>query len=116
MAEKKYKNGARYVGSVNSEGERNGQGTYYYTSGATWSGTWRNGDKHGYGTEKAADGTITKGNWNSNVYVGEPAKTTNTNTKTKLVFRIAFFNFGFALVLEMLVLFLLFFRFHCCYV
>ena len=75
MAEKKYKNGARYVGSVNSEGERNGQGTYYYTSGATWSGTWRNGDKHGYGTEKAADGTITEGNWNSNVYVGEPAET-----------------------------------------
>lgn len=45
MAEKKYKGGARYVGSVNSSGERHGHGTYYYTNGTTWTGQWRNGEK-----------------------------------------------------------------------
>lgn len=45
MAEKKYKNGARYSGAVNSSGERHGYGTYYYSNGTSWSGQWRNGEK-----------------------------------------------------------------------
>ncbi len=80
MAEKKYTNGARYVGSVDSNGKRHGQGTYYYTTGAKWTGTWRNGDKHGYGTETSPDGSVRKGNWNCDVYVGEPTETPKTNT------------------------------------
>lgn len=45
MAEKKYSNGAKYIGAVNSSGKRHGYGTYYYSNGTSWSGQWRNGEK-----------------------------------------------------------------------
>jgi hypothetical protein len=82
MAEKKYKNGARYVGSVSSDGERNGQGTYYYTDGSTYQGAWRNGEKHGQGVQRSADGSIKRGTWNCNVFVGETSSSSNTVKST----------------------------------
>jgi len=41
--------GGRYTGEEQN-GERHGQGTFYYNSGDRYEGQWKNGKKHGYGT------------------------------------------------------------------
>ena len=43
-----YKDGAYYIGKM-SNGERHGQGTYYYANGARYEGDLYYGKKHGYG-------------------------------------------------------------------
>jgi hypothetical protein len=83
--EKKYKNGARYVGSIQND-KRHGEGTYYYTDGSSHKGTWKNGEKHGYGVHTSASGNVKTGQWETGEYVGEcktSYKSTSSTTSTK---------------------------------
>lgn len=98
--------GQKYTGYWKN-GERTGQGTYYYSDGAKYTGNfqgnsltgqgsyfWNNGDKYegdwiktkmdGYGTYFYADDASTEtGYWNNGKFVGNSKsdyKTSNTNT------------------------------------
>jgi hypothetical protein len=74
-----------YVGERNEAGEREGEGTYVYASGAKYQGEWKAGIMDGRGMYRHADGSVYEGEWkagekegrgtyrhaNGNVYQGE---------------------------------------------
>jgi hypothetical protein len=59
-------------------GKRNGQGTYNWATGVSWSGVWVNDTMHGQGTQTNANGTSFSGTWLNGVYQ-QPVKTHNYN-------------------------------------
>lgn len=50
----------RYVGMF-KEGQRHGEGTLYYSSGARYEGQWQRGRKHGQGVYVFEDGSVFRG-------------------------------------------------------
>ena len=65
-----YTNGDKYVGEYKKD-KQNGQGTKYNVDGSNYIGEWKNYNKHGKGTEYTADGQISReGVWADDEYVG----------------------------------------------
>jgi C-terminal processing protease CtpA/Prc len=58
-----YSNGDYYVGEFNDKGQRHGQGTYYWASGAKYEGQWENGSRTGQGKMTYDGGQIYEGTW-----------------------------------------------------
>ena len=62
-----------YVGEYR-DGERTGQGTFYYTDGSKYEGEFKDGKEHGQGTYISHDGRKYEGEfkdgkiWNGTVY------------------------------------------------
>jgi hypothetical protein len=57
-----YPSGGKYVGEMR-DGQRNGQGTYWYASGDIYEGAWKEGKKHGWGIYRWPDGNRYEGEW-----------------------------------------------------
>ena len=49
----------------------NGQGTYVFTDGSSYSGTWKDALPDGSGILKYIDGSKEEGEWRSGFYIGE---------------------------------------------
>ena len=63
--------GMKYVGEYKND-QRNGQGTFYYVDGKKYVVEFINGKFHGKGTEYTADGQISReGVWADDEYVGK---------------------------------------------
>lgn len=62
---------ATYDGSRNASGEREGQGTLHFTSGATYVGEWRKNVREGAGTMSYAGGEVYEGEWRDNQREGQ---------------------------------------------
>jgi hypothetical protein len=63
-------NGDIYMGQVANNGERNGNGTYFYNSGSYYVGAWVNGYCAGNGTKYFKNGDIWSGEWKNNKFSG----------------------------------------------
>ncbi len=63
--------------SCGEEGEciegdcENGQGTYVFSDGSSYSGAWKDGFPEGSGTLKYIDGSRFEGTWKGGSYIGE---------------------------------------------
>jgi hypothetical protein len=63
--------------SCGEEGEciegdcENGPGTYIFTDGSFYSGTWKDGFPEGSGTLKYIDGSKDEGKWSGGLFIGE---------------------------------------------
>ena len=63
--------------SCGEEGEciegdcENGPGTYIFTDGSSYSGTWKDGFPEGSGTLKYIDGSKDEGKWSGGLFIGE---------------------------------------------
>ena len=65
-----YPDGSKYIGSLNSNGNREGPGTLLYASGRKYVGDWKDGKKDGQGTMYLADGAIDQsGIWVNGAFV-----------------------------------------------
>ena len=65
-----YKTRNYYIGEY-KDGDRHGQGTYWWANGYKYVGEWKEGNYHGKGTEYTADGQISReGVWEEGKYVG----------------------------------------------
>ncbi len=51
-------NGAQYHGTVDGQGNPEGEGTYTYADGRTWTGRWSAGNGEGDGAYSRADGAV----------------------------------------------------------
>ena len=68
--------GVGYVGQVNADtGEREGQGTMTYESGAKYVGEYKDGNRHGQGTYTWPSGNEYVGGWDDGVKHGQGAYT-----------------------------------------
>ena len=66
-----YESGAYYIGEF-KDGDKHGQGTYWFTDGKKYVGEWKEENRQGKGTEYTADGQISKeGVWADDKYVGK---------------------------------------------
>ena len=66
-----YKTRDYYIGEF-KDGNRHGQGTYWYANGTKYIGEFVNDNFHGKGTEYNADGQISReGVWADDKYVGK---------------------------------------------
>lgn len=74
---KKYYDNGYYEGDL-VVGVPNGEGTYYWDSGAVYQGDWVNGKREGTGTMTYDDGTVYKGKWKNDQRNGK-GKITFTN-------------------------------------
>jgi hypothetical protein len=61
----------RYVGYWKL-GQRNGQGTFYYSNGSKYEGQWRDNLKHGHGLFTFDDGTIYEGPFDNDRMLDRP--------------------------------------------
>ena len=52
-----------YTGQRNSDGKPNGQGTYTYANGTTYTGEFKDGKRNGQGIITDADGSSYSGQW-----------------------------------------------------
>ena len=53
-----------YLGEINENGQRHGQGTFTYESGEKYVGAWQNGKAHGQGTLSDKNGNVIyEGEW-----------------------------------------------------
>ena len=59
----------RYVGQF-IRGRREGEGTFYYSTGARYEGRWMNNKKHGEGIFIFDDGTVFVGSFENDRYAG----------------------------------------------
>ena len=64
----------RYVGYWKL-GQRNGQGTFYYSNGSKYEGLWRDNLKHGHGIFTFDDGTMYDGPFDNDRMVDRPIPT-----------------------------------------
>jgi DnaJ domain/MORN repeat len=65
-----YPDGSKYIGSLNSNGNREGPGTLLYESGRKYVGDWKDGKKNGQGTVYLADGAMDQsGIWVNGAFV-----------------------------------------------
>jgi hypothetical protein len=55
--------GGKYVGDLNSRGERNGYGTFVADNGNEYEGEWKNDKREGHGKAKYNTGDVYIGNW-----------------------------------------------------
>lgn len=58
-----YENGDVYIGKLNTNGNRDGQGTYVWLDGTKFEGGYKDGKYHGQGTFTLSHGEIQKGLW-----------------------------------------------------
>jgi len=58
-----YENGDVYIGKLNTNGNRDGQGTYVWLDGTKFEGGYKDGKYHGQGTFTFSHGEIQKGLW-----------------------------------------------------
>lgn len=63
-----YTDGNKFVGTYEN-GEKY-YGTFYYKSGSTYTGYFKNDKRNGYGKAVSADGTVKEGEWKDGEYVG----------------------------------------------
>ena len=63
-----------------------GFGTYVFTSGAVYTGQWREGMMHGHGKMVNADGTSYEGDWCNNLMHGEGSYTDNDEVRWDGIF------------------------------
>jgi len=61
---------ARFEGSLDDDGNRHGQGSYTWESGANYQGGWRQGVMHGTGIMTYSNGDSYVGGWEDGVISG----------------------------------------------
>jgi hypothetical protein len=62
--------GGKYVGEWKDDREH-GQGTLTFADGIKYVGEWKDGKKSGYGTWTSSDGTVKKGLFKNDMFLGE---------------------------------------------
>ena len=62
----KYRNGDTYIGQVDTDGKRDGQGILEMSNGDVYEGQFRGGMKHGEGKYTWAGGNVYDGEWSNN--------------------------------------------------
>lgn len=55
--------GNKYVGERDMNGFRQGYGTFTFSDGSLYMGTWWQGLRHGYGEYRLMNGAVYKGQW-----------------------------------------------------
>ncbi len=70
----KYYDNGYYVGYMKN-GVRHGEGTYYWDSGAIYTGDWVDGEREGTGTMTFADGSVYTGKWKNSKRNGKGKQT-----------------------------------------
>ena len=76
-----YPSGDTYVGEINANGQRQGQGTYTFRDGTTYVGTWQEDERQGQGTMTFPNGDTYVGGFANGKYYGQGTYTLHDGQK-----------------------------------